>query len=136
CHHAGLQQVFLVAAPDRRAEVRASLGVHAASSSVSMIDSPVELLKRLPADTFAVALRGNLVLGAAPVCRVMTSALASPGSVVALESADPAHRGRDAAGPLERLLPDELAGAPRVATSDLSPFALGDEAGDTHAAEL
>lgn len=135
CHHAGLQQIFIAAPHGRHDEVRASLGTHRDSCNVSVIGAPLELLERLPANTPCVALRGNLVLGAAQVRGVITSSVASPGSVVALESTDPAHRGSVAAGPFERLVSDGLVGATRIATTDHLPFALDDQGADARLAE-
>jgi phosphatidylglycerophosphate synthase len=136
CQRAGVQRSFIVATDAERAALRASLGTFRDNPGVSFVGSPAEVLEQLPAGALCVALRGDLVLAAMQVREVLASQAVRPGEVVALQSADEAHSGIIAAGPLERLITGDDTQVMRSGPTRQLPFALNGRPDDVREAEL
>lgn len=136
CRRAGVKHFFIKAAEAERGGLRASLGSFRDSPDVSFVGSFIQVLEQLPADAPCVALRGNLVLTASQLRGLLASHAARPGEVVAVESADSAHGGSLAAGPLAELLDGGTARAARLEPNGQLPFAVDGRPEDLREAEL
>ncbi len=134
CARAGATRFFIKVPERERADLRASMGSFRDSPDVSLVGSLIQALEQVPVEAPCVALRGNLVLSAPQLSRVIASQAARPGEVVVLQSTDDGHGGAVAAGPLNRLVGESYAGATRLASTGQLPFALAAE--DVREAEL
>lgn len=136
CARAGVQRFFVEAPEADQGKLRASLGSLHDSKAVSLVVSRAQAVAELPAGTRCIALEGNLVLSASIMRELIEGQEARPDDVVVLESADDAHGGTVAVGPLNRLLDAGYAGAVRIAPAGRLPFALAGNSGDVREAEL
>jgi phosphatidylglycerophosphate synthase len=133
CRRAGVRRFFVEAA-DGGAAVRVPLGSFHDSPDVTCVDSLARVLEHLPADARCLVLRGDLVVAASQLRRVLASQALRPGEVVTLESSNGAHSGTVVAGPLERLLNGDS--GTRIAPTGQLPFVLNERSEDVREAEL
>jgi phosphatidylglycerophosphate synthase len=136
CARAGVRRFFVETGAAERAEVRASLGSFQDSPDVTLVASRAQALEALPAGGPCVALRGNLVLPASRLRALIEGQAVRPDEVVVLGSADEAHGGTVAVGPLNRLVDGDYLDAIRIAPSGRLPFAISGRPGDVREAEL
>jgi phosphatidylglycerophosphate synthase len=136
CERAGVGRYYIEVPDAERADVPAALGSFRDSPDVHLVGSLAQALAGEPADALCVALRGNLVLSASQLRDLIARQSTRPGEVLLLRSADDAHAGFIAAGPLGRLITGDLAGAVPVGTTRPLPFALAPGPGDVREAEL
>jgi phosphatidylglycerophosphate synthase len=135
CRRAGVSRLFIEAPPGRHAELRASLGGLRDSPEVSFVGDLTDVLRHMPAEAPCVAFRGNLVLGPSQLRAVIAGRAARPGEVVVLESANGAHGGSVAVGPLVRLVDHGDTDAARIGAAGQLPFALDGRPEDVREAE-
>jgi phosphatidylglycerophosphate synthase len=136
CQRSGVRRFFVEVTQAESANVHASLGSFRDSPDVTLVASLAQALETLPAGAPCVALRGNLVLSAWRLRGLIEGQAARPNEVVVLESADEAHGGTVAIGPLSRLVDGDYLGATRIRPSSRLPFAISGRPEDVREAEL
>jgi phosphatidylglycerophosphate synthase len=135
CRRVGVKRVFLVAAAAERPRVRAALSAIDDGSDLVWLASFDQVLEHLRPDAICVALRGNLVLAAPQLRRVLSALATRRGEVVALRSTDAARGGTVKAGALGRLVSGTDAQTVWIAPAGQLPFALTEGPADGREAE-
>ncbi|HYL58190.1 MAG TPA: CDP-alcohol phosphatidyltransferase family protein [Candidatus Acidoferrales bacterium] len=131
CERAGVRQFFIVASAAERAALSESVGAFRGCVNVHLVGAISEVRGELSGDVRCVAIRGNMVMAASHLRRIVASADEYPGKVVEVASGDAAQAGSVAVGALEGLI--ERAGdAVRIDAIGKLPYALGGRSGSGH----